>query len=50
MTRRDLSNLIDAMVSRKQGYKEEEKEVKIEQSDEVEQKVKRSLEKRFGKK
>ena len=38
-TRRELSDLIEAMVSRKQGYQETSETVKIEQTDEIRDKI-----------
>jgi len=38
-TRRELSDLIEAMVSRKQGYQETAETGKIEQTDEIRDKI-----------
>jgi hypothetical protein len=38
-TRRELSELIEAMVSRKQGYQETSETGKIEQTDEIRDKI-----------
>lgn len=47
-TRRELSDLIDAMVSRKQGYQDAEEPAKIEATDEVKRKIAEARKKRFG--
>lgn len=49
MTRRELSLLIDSMVSRKQGYPETEATVKVKTTDEIRDKIQKAHEKRFGK-
>jgi len=47
LTRRELSDLLDAMVSRKKGYPEEEVPVKIEATDEIKAKIAKARGKRF---
>jgi len=46
-TRRELSDLLDAMVSRKKGYPESEDAVTIEASDEIKAKIAKARAKRF---
>jgi hypothetical protein len=46
-TRRELSALLDAMVSRKKGYPEEEQIAKIEATDEIKAKIAKAHQKRF---
>jgi hypothetical protein len=48
MTRRELSQLIDALVDRKQGYKNKEDKVIIKPTDEVLSKIDQAHKKRFG--
>ncbi len=47
-TRRELSMLIDAMVSRKQGYQQGEETVKIESTEEVKRKIAEAKKRKFG--
>lgn len=47
-TRRELSDLIEAMVSRKRGYQDSEEEVKLAVTDEVRQRIEKAHKKRFG--
>lgn len=47
-TRRELSDLIEAMVSRKKGYQADESEVKIESTDEIKRKIEDARKKKFG--
>ena len=47
-TRRELSDLIEAMVSRKRGYQDTEEEVKLAVTDEVRQRIEKAHKKRFG--
>lgn len=49
MTRRELSQLIDAMIERKRGYPGNEAGVKVETTDQIRAKIKKAHEKRFGK-
>lgn len=46
-TRRELSDLLEAMVSRKKGYPEEEQVAKIEATDDVKAKIAKAHAKRF---
>jgi hypothetical protein len=46
-TRKELSELLDAMVSRKRGYPEDETTVKIDTSDEIKAKIAKAHERRF---
>jgi len=47
-TRRELSDLIEAMVSRKKGYQQDESEVKIESTGEIKRKIEDARKKKFG--
>jgi len=46
-TRRELSDLLDAMVSRKKGYPEDEQVAKIEATDEVKAKIAKAHARKF---
>ena len=48
LTRRDISELIDAMVSRKSNYKREDKSVTVEESGDVLDKILKAEKRRFG--
>jgi hypothetical protein len=47
-TRRELAELIDAMVSRKRGYQNPEEPATIEATDEVKAKIAQARRKKFG--
>ena len=49
LTRREISQLIDAMVSRKQNYPDNAANVNLEQTDEIKARIRKALGKRFGK-
>jgi hypothetical protein len=46
-TRREISDLLEAMVSRKQGYPEDEAVVKLESTDEIKAKIAKARGRRF---
>lgn len=48
LTRRDIDELITAMVSRKSNYKREDKSVTVEESGDVLEKILKAEKRRFG--
>lgn len=48
LTRRDIDQLITAMVSRKSNYKREDKSVTVEESGDVLDKILKAEKRRFG--
>lgn len=49
LTRREISDLLDGLASRKSGYPDAKAEVTIESSSELDEKIKALNTKRFGK-
>lgn len=48
LTRRQISDLLDGLASRKSGYPDENSAVTIESNPTLDEKIKRMNEKRFG--
>jgi len=48
LTRREISSMIDGLVSRKSGYQNSEEEVSIEPTDEIMAKIEKLNKRRFG--
>jgi hypothetical protein len=48
LTRREISSLITAMLSRKQGYPDAESNDKIKTTDEIKERIRKAHLKRFG--